>query len=74
MFVLTPEETKAICFVLVAFVIGIGTKHYRDTHRPAVTSAAAAAQHTARRPTAPRKQRSHNPSPTPVIEREDEPE
>jgi hypothetical protein len=31
-FVLTPEEKKAICFVLIAFVLGLATKHYRDTH------------------------------------------
>jgi len=30
--VLTPEEKKAICFVLIAFVLGLATKHYRDTH------------------------------------------
>jgi hypothetical protein len=35
-FVLTPEEKKAIACVVAAFVLGIGTKHYRATHpRPA---------------------------------------
>jgi hypothetical protein len=35
-FVLTPEEKKTIAFVLCAFVLGLTTKHYRDTHpRPA---------------------------------------
>ena len=28
-FVLTPEEKRTICFVLIAFVLGLGTKHYR---------------------------------------------
>jgi hypothetical protein len=31
-FVLTPEEKKAVCFVLIAFVLGLATKYYRDAH------------------------------------------
>ena len=31
-FVLTPEEKKTVCFVLIAFVLGLATKHYRDAH------------------------------------------
>jgi hypothetical protein len=31
-FVLTPEEKKTVCFVLVAFVLGLATKLYRDAH------------------------------------------
>jgi hypothetical protein len=31
-FVLTPEEKKTICFVLIAFVLGLATKFYRDRH------------------------------------------
>ena len=31
-FVLTPEEKRTVCFVLIAFVLGLATKHYRDTH------------------------------------------
>ena len=31
-FVLTPEEKKAICFVLIAFSLGLATKFYRDRH------------------------------------------
>ena len=31
-FVLTPEEKKTVCFVLIAFVLGLVTKHYRDAH------------------------------------------
>jgi hypothetical protein len=31
-FVLTPEEKRVLVFVLVAFVLGLGAKHYRDTH------------------------------------------
>jgi hypothetical protein len=33
-FVLTPEEKRTICFVLIAFVLGLATKHYRTTHLP----------------------------------------
>jgi hypothetical protein len=31
-FVLTPEEKRALCFVLVAFLLGIGAKRYRELH------------------------------------------
>jgi hypothetical protein len=31
-FVLTPEEKRTICFVLLAFVLGLATKHYRAAH------------------------------------------
>jgi hypothetical protein len=31
-FVLTPEEKKTVCFVLLAFVLGLATKYYRDTY------------------------------------------
>jgi hypothetical protein len=31
-FVLTLEEKKTICFVLIAFALGLATKHYRDRH------------------------------------------
>ena len=31
-FVLTPEEKRTVCFVLIALVLGLATKHYRDTH------------------------------------------
>jgi hypothetical protein len=33
-FVLTPEEKRTICFVLIAFILGLATKHYRETHLP----------------------------------------
>lgn len=33
-FVLTPEEKRTICFVLIAVLLGLATKHYRDTHPP----------------------------------------
>jgi hypothetical protein len=31
-FVLTPEEKRVIIFVIAAFVLGAGTKCYRDAH------------------------------------------
>jgi hypothetical protein len=34
-FVLTPEEKRTICFVLIAFLLGLGTKHYRATQAAA---------------------------------------
>jgi len=31
-FVLTPEEKRAVGFVLIALLLGIGAKHYRELH------------------------------------------
>ena len=31
-FVLTPEEKSTLCFILAALVLGLGAKHYRETH------------------------------------------
>jgi hypothetical protein len=33
--ILTPEEKRVIAFVVAAFVLGLGTKYYRDTHAQA---------------------------------------
>ena len=30
--VLTPEEKRTVCFVLVAFLLGLGAKGYRASH------------------------------------------
>jgi hypothetical protein len=43
--VLTPEEKRTVCFLLIALLLGIGAKHYRDAHaippgRTAVADAA----------------------------------
>ncbi len=35
--ILTLEEKKTVCFVLIAFVLGLATKYYRDAH-PALSS------------------------------------
>jgi hypothetical protein len=31
-FVLTPEEKRTICFVLIMFLLGLATSHYRIAH------------------------------------------
>ena len=31
-FVLTPEEKRTVCFVLVVLLLGIGGKRYREAH------------------------------------------
>lgn len=30
--VLTPEEKRTVAFVLFALLLGLGAKHYRETH------------------------------------------
>ena len=35
MFVLTAEEKRVVCFVMLAILIGVGVKQYRHTH-PAI--------------------------------------
>ena len=37
-FVLTPEEKSALIFIVTAFLLGLATKHYRDSH-PSTASA-----------------------------------
>ena len=32
MFVLTKEEKRVVCFVLLAIVVGLGVKEYRRVH------------------------------------------
>jgi len=32
-FILTPEEKRVICFVVAAFLLGLGTKYFRNAHR-----------------------------------------
>jgi hypothetical protein len=32
MFVLTAEEKRVVCFVMLAILIGVGVKQYRRTH------------------------------------------
>jgi hypothetical protein len=63
-FVLTPEEKRIICFVLVMFFLGATTTHYRATHsappsKIAVNETAA----TAARPAQKRAESKHRSSP-----------
>jgi hypothetical protein len=54
-FVLTPEEKKTVCFVLIAFALGLATKYYRDAHPAAASKPVATARnHTTPTP-APRR-------------------
>ncbi len=45
-FVLTPEEKRTLSFVLVAFILGLSAKQYRQRHSipPASTAVVAAAE------------------------------
>lgn len=50
-FVLTPEEKRTVCFVLVAFVLGLATKSYRDAHPvPSSKPTTAAREHAMPKP------------------------
>jgi hypothetical protein len=40
LFVLTSEEKRTVCFVLVAFLLGLGAKRYRDIHAVAASKTA----------------------------------
>ncbi len=49
-FVLTPEEKRTVSFVLVAVVLGLGAKQYRQRHSvpPANTAIVEAAKNAGR--------------------------
>jgi hypothetical protein len=47
-FVLTLEEKKTVCFVLIAFVLGLATKYYRDRHPAPLPKPATAARENAK--------------------------
>jgi hypothetical protein len=49
-FVLTLEEKKVICFVLLALILGLVTKEYRDKHPPPTPPAVKAAANGKRNP------------------------
>jgi hypothetical protein len=64
-FVLTPEEKRTIAFVLIMFVLGLATAHYRAAHSEpsskiavnetaTVTARPAQKRAEARRPKAPK--------------------
>jgi len=56
-FVLTLEEKKIVCFLLLAFVLGLATKYYRDRHPAPPPKPATAAREKA----APRHSRPSRP-------------
>jgi hypothetical protein len=62
-FVLTPEEKRAVACVLGAFLLGLGTMHYRAKH-PRPQAAPAAKEEGAAKGTAAATKR-QTPSPTP---------
>ncbi len=39
MFVLTKEEKRVICFVMLAILVGLGVKEYRRGHKADSSSA-----------------------------------
>src|SRR5437016_7716861 len=45
MFVLTKEEKRVICFVMLAILVGLGVKEYRRGH-PANSSGGRSEEHT----------------------------
>jgi hypothetical protein len=56
-FVLTLEEKKVICFVLLAFVLGLVTKEYRDKHPPPTPPVVKAAANSKSNPLATKSPR-----------------
>ena len=48
-FVLTPDEKKAVACVLAALLLGLGTKHYRSTHPRPAPAPTAREQHAAQK-------------------------
>jgi hypothetical protein len=53
-FILTSEEKKTVAFVLIAFVLGLATKYYRDRHpAPLPKPATAARENAVRKPARP---------------------
>jgi hypothetical protein len=47
-FLLTPEEKRTVCFVIIAFFLGLATKYYRDRHPAPVSKPAIAVRENAR--------------------------
>jgi hypothetical protein len=63
-FVLTSEEKRTICFVLIMFLVGVTTAHYRAGHfvRPATTAVQETAK-SAGLPAQKRAESKHRSSP-----------
>jgi hypothetical protein len=56
-FILTSEEKKTVCFVLIAFLLGLATKYYRDRHPAPLPKPATAARENAMRKPSPSSRR-----------------
>jgi hypothetical protein len=54
-FVLTPEEKRTVCFILIAFILGLATKHYRETHSPSLPPVELARGNVSASPNPPQK-------------------
>ena len=46
-FVLTPEEKRTVCFVLIVFLLGLAIKYYRDDRPAALPKPTTAAREQA---------------------------
>jgi hypothetical protein len=57
-FVFTPEEKRTISFVLVMFLLGMTTAHYRGIH--SIRPAASAVQETAKSASLPAQKRAES--------------
>ena len=63
-FVLTPEEKRTISFVLIMFLLGFGTAHYRIAH--AVPPSKIAVNETAATTARPAQKRAESKRPKPA--------
>lgn len=64
LFVLTPEEKRAVACVVGAFLLGLGTMHYRATHPRAPATPTAKEQRAAKETAG--KTSAAKPSPRPT--------
>jgi hypothetical protein len=63
-FVLTPEEKKTLCFVLIMFLLGLATAKYRAAH--AIPLSKTAVSETAATTSRPAQKRAEAKRPRPV--------
>jgi hypothetical protein len=63
-FVLTPEEMRTICFVLIMFLLGLATAKYRAAH--AIPPSKIAVNETAATTARPAQKRAESKRPKPA--------
>jgi len=63
-FVLTPEEKRTLCFVLIMFLVGLATAKYRAAH--AVPPSKIAVNETAATTSRPAQKRAETKRPKPA--------